>query len=206
MAETHPLEPMTVYGASKLAGELYTKAFYRTYGLAGMIVRPFNTYGPREPWQGRRAEVIPRFILQARAGRRPTVFGDGSQTRDFTYVDDTVEGILLAAECDALIGDVVNIARGEEVSIARIADLITEQLKTSIEPDYAPARPGDVARHLADVSKARRLLGFTARTDIRSGLARCLDWTESTWRAGAQAPADAGDPNWQVREPTGVKR
>lgn len=107
MAETHPCRPMTVYGASKLAGELYALSHGRSYGLPVSVVRPFNTYGPREPWGGLRAEVLPRFFLQLEAGRAPVIYGDGSQPRDFTYVADTVEGLVRAAECDALAGDVV---------------------------------------------------------------------------------------------------
>ena len=199
MAETHRLEPMTVYGAAKLAGELYAKAFHRTYGLPTVIVRPFNTYGPREPWRGTRAEVIPRFILQTLSDKAPVIFGDGTQSRDFTYVDDTVIGILLAAECDALVGDVVNIARGEEVSIARVASMVTEQVGgavSSLAPSFAPRRPGDVMRHWADCSKARRLLGFQARTGFREGLRRSIEWFREHAADTLLANAHAGEANW----------
>lgn len=176
MAETHPLEPITVYGASKLAGELYVKAFHRTYGLPVKIVRPFNTYGPRAPWRGRRAEAIPRFILRAREGGGALIFGDGTQTRDFMFVDDTATGILLAAECDALGGDVVNIAAGVEVSIRDMAAMIGEIVGSAAPPTFVEPRPGDVVRHHADIGKAEQLLGFVPQTDIRDGLRRTVAW------------------------------
>jgi UDP-glucose 4-epimerase len=196
MAEDHPCHPTTVYGASKLAGELYALAHFRTWGLPVVVVRPFNTYGPREPWQGTRAEVIPRFLLRLEAGLAPVVYGDGRQTRDFTYVEDTVEGILAAAACDALVGEAVNVARGQEVSVLEIARWLGELVGRELAPLREPGRPGDVARHFADVSKARRTLGFEPRVGLREGLARTLAWFRARGiaaRAGAQA---SGAPNW----------
>ena len=196
MAEAHPREPTTVYGAAKLAGELYAQAYLRTYGLKTIIVRPFNTYGPREPWQGKRAEVIPRFILRMLAGQPPVIFGDGAQTRDFTYVDDTVQGLILAAACDRLVGQAINIARGREISISRITTLIGEMLGVELPAETAPARPGVVMRHWADVSMARDLLGFEARTDITEGLARSIDWFKAAAAERGLTCAQAGEANW----------
>ncbi|MEE9296642.1 MAG: NAD-dependent epimerase/dehydratase family protein [Phycisphaerae bacterium] len=196
MSETHPLHPTTVYGAAKLAGEHYAKALQHTCGLAVVIVRPFNTYGPREPWRGTRAEVIPRFILQLRGGRPPVIFGDGSQTRDFIYVDDTVTGILRAAACDALVGQAVNIAAGSEVSIVHLAAMIAERLDRDIQPLFREPRPGDVIRHHADVTKARDLLGFVANTNIQTGLARCIAWISQAVPDEALVTEHAGAANW----------
>ena len=177
MDEMHPCEPITVYGASKLSGELYTLAYQKTYGLASMVVRPFNTYGPREHLQGVYGEVIPRFVLRIVNDRPPVIFGDGTQTRDFTYVSDTVRGIILASQSDSLIGQAVNIARGQEVSINDLARIISEKLgKNNINPVYEQKRPGDVMRHYADVSKAGRLLGFQPEVDIQQGISKYIDW------------------------------
>jgi len=197
MAESHPLEPTTIYGASKLAGELYAQASFRTYGLPVLVVRPFNTYGPREPWQGERAEVIPRFILQLEAGRSPVVYGDGTQTRDFTYVEDTVQGLVAAARCDALLGDVVNVARGREVSILRIAELLAGLMgRASAGVRCEPGRPGDVKRHYADIGKARSLFGYAPRVDLDDGLARTVAWFREN-RIASRATALASEkPNW----------
>lgn len=197
MSEAHPLRPTTVYGASKLAGELYALAHWRTWRFPVCVVRPFNTYGPREPYSGARAEVIPRFALRLLAGAAPVIYGDGSQTRDFTYVDDTVDGILRAAACDALVGDVVNVARGSEVSIAEIAAALARLVgRPDLAPERAAARPGDVQRHFADIAKARSLLGFEPRVDLASGLARTLEWLRAEGRPAREQAAAAGTPNW----------
>lgn len=197
MAEDHPLEPTTVYGASKLAGEKYALAYWRTYGMPVIVVRPFNTYGPREPQEGARAEVIPRFTMQLLAGRQPVVYGDGRQTRDFTYVTETARGLVLAGECDALVGEVVNVAFGSEVSILRIAELLMELTNTRhVGLRHEPARPGDVLRHFADVSKARKLLGYRAEIDIEEGLRRYLAWFQSEGVKRGGLLESAGRPNW----------
>ncbi len=180
MSEDHPLEPTTVYGASKLAGELYTSAYYRTYGLQSMIIRPFNTYGPRAHFEGLYGEVIPKFILRVFSDMPPLIFGDGTQTRDFTYISDTVKGIIMASECDAIIGQTVNIARGQEISINELAAIIMRTLgKESLKPRYEQKRPGDVMRHYADVSKAERQFGFKPEIDIEKGIRLYANWFKS---------------------------
>lgn len=178
MMEDHPLNPTTVYGASKLAGEAYTRAFWFTYGLPAILVRPFNTYGPREHYEGGSAEVIPRFVLRVMAGLPPIIFGDGKQSRDFTWVLDTARGIVMAAECDALVGECVNIARGEEVTLRELCNIVQTALGCpDLEPIYVPeGRPGDVYRHFADISKARRLLGFEPTVGIHEGIEWYIAW------------------------------
>jgi UDP-glucose 4-epimerase len=197
MAETHPLAPTTVYGASKLAGELYALACHRTWDLPVVVARPFSTYGPREPWQGVRAEVIPRFLLRLEAGFPPIIYGDGRQTRDFTYVDDTVAGLIAAAESDALLGESINIAHGREVSILRIAELLSHLCPRGRgRVDYQDRRPGDVERHWADISKAQRLLGFTPRVELEEGLARTLEWFRASGALARAGETASGIPNW----------
>ncbi len=176
MDEEHPLVPTTPYGASKLAGEAYARSFHLTYGLPVVVVRPFNTYGAREHFEGAYGEVIPKFAVRALNGAPLVVFGDGEQTRDFTEVQDTVRGLMLAASTDAAVGDVVNVARGEEVSINRIARLVLEALGVEGAIEHADPRPGDVRRHAADTRKARALLGFEARTGIQDGIRSYVEW------------------------------
>lgn len=180
MDEAHPCEPTTVYGASKLAGEKYTLAYHRTYGLPSMVVIPFNTYGPREHFEGAYGEVIPKFVLRALNNQPPVIFGTGSQTRDFTHVSDTVRGIIMASECDAMTGDSVNIACGREVSIRELAEKIYRKLgRINIKPVFEQARPGDIKRHFADIRKAEKLFGFRAVTDIDKGLDLFIEWFTS---------------------------
>jgi UDP-glucose 4-epimerase len=184
MTEEHPLAPTTPYGASKLAGEAYARAYYLSFGLPVAIVRPFNTYGPREHLEGVYGEVIPRFVLRVMNGLPPVIFGDGHQTRDFTSVKDIVRGILAVCQCEDLIGDTVNIAAGREVSINEIARLILQTLERDreIEPVHIAPRPGDVRRHYADTSKARRFLGFQPEIDIEEGIRHYISWfKEQDW-------------------------
>ena len=160
MAEDHPFDPTTIYGASKLAGEHYTTAFHRTHGLEHVIVRPFNTYGPREHFEGAYGEVIPKFVVRAMNGKRPIIFGDGKQTRDFTFVEDTVRGMLLAAESTGLNGRSVNVARGVEVTITEIARLVLEacgrtDLRAGVRPGAAGGRAPAFRRHHARTARAR---------------------------------------------------
>ncbi|MCG3142416.1 MAG: UDP-glucose 4-epimerase [Anaerolineae bacterium] len=177
MDEEHPPAPTTPYGASKLAGEVYARSFFLTYGLPVTVVRPFNTYGPREHFEGPYGEVIPKFVVRALNDAPLVIFGDGTQTRDFTEVSDTVRGLCMAGECDALVGDVVNIARGQEVSVRTLAQIVLDTLpeSKSVIEHQAP-RPGDVLRHYADITKARRALGFEPRIAIREGVKRYVDW------------------------------
>ncbi len=197
MAEDHPCHPTTVYGASKLAGENYALAYWKTYGMPVTVIRPFNTYGPREPQEGARAEVIPRFTMQLLAGRQPVVYGDGEQTRDFTFVEETARGLMLAGACDDLVGDVVNVAYGQEVSIRRIAELLMEMTdRNDVGLRHEEARPGDVLRHYADVTKAKNVLGFEAKIDIEEGLRRYLEWFKAEGASRGGEGEEAERPNW----------
>jgi UDP-glucose 4-epimerase len=184
MAETHPLIPTTPYGASKLAGEAYARSYYLSFGLPVAVVRPFNTYGPREHFEGVYGEVIPRFVLRVMNNLPPVVFGDGHQTRDFTHVSDSVRGIIAVCECEDLIGKTINIAAGREVSINNIAQLILKVLERDgeIEPLHIAPRPADVRRHYADISMAHRLLDFQPKIEIEEGIQHYISWfKEQNW-------------------------
>jgi UDP-glucose 4-epimerase len=194
--ELSPKRPTTVYGASKLVGEHYTQAFSNTFGLKTLIVRPFNAYGPRAHFEGAYGEVIPRFITLLKNGKRPVVFGNGEQTRDFTYVKDIAEAMVSAAETDRLVGDDVNLAKGEEVSILAIARHLCELTHTDLSPAFTGERPGDIRRLAADISKARRLGLSVPKTAIRDGLREYLSWLEETKTDFRQLAQSFQEKNW----------
>jgi len=176
MSEAHPLQPTTIYGASKLTGEIYTRVYHQMYGLPAIIVRPFNTYGPRSHFEGYSGEVIPKFVVRVLGGKPPIIFGSGKQTRDFTYVSDVVQGMLLAAERLPL-GETVNIACGREVSVQEVADAVLKRAGANhLRPTYSAERPGDVMRHFADTRLARTALEFAPRIRFQDGLNMYMDW------------------------------
>lgn len=189
-------EPVTVYGASKLAGEHYAKAYHQTYGLPTTVVRPFNTYGPREHERGDSAEVIPRFVARVLSGLPPVIFGTGRASRDFIYVTETVAGLVLAARCDALIGKVANIAYGRTITIAEVAQTIVRQCgRTDLEPVHIEPRPGDVNVLHADTALAREVLGFVAKTSFEEGVGRYIEWFRRR-HADPSVLLDADLRNW----------
>ena len=179
MTENHPTFPCTVYGASKLAGECYARAYHSTYGYPTVVVRPFNAYGPRSHHEGDSGEVIPKFLLRCLAGKPMVIFGDGTQTRDFTFVSDTAAGILLAGDSDAAVGQTLNLGSGVETTINDLASAVAKTVGRSASVTHDEARPGDVLRLCADTSRARRLLGFQPSIPLGTGLARLLDWYRS---------------------------
>lgn len=180
MNEDYPASPNTVYGSSKLAGDCYTRAFWRTYGFPTVVVRPFNCYGPRSHHEGDSGEVIPKFLLRTMAGWQMVIHGDGSQTRDFTYVEDAARGILLAGTTDAAVGETVNLGQGSEISINDLVGLVKQVLKKpEAKTEYADPRPGDVLRLYADTEKARSLLGYRPAVSLIDGLKRLKTWYEA---------------------------
>jgi UDP-glucose 4-epimerase len=199
MTELHPPIPMTVYGASKLAGESYTRAFHRTYGYPTVVVRPFNTYGPRSHHEGDSGEVIPKFMLRGMAGRPMVIFGDGHQTRDFTHVSDTARGILMSACHEAAIGETINLGQGREITILELAREVARVLGLPEAPiEYDQPRPGDVGRLYAETSKAGDLLGFAPMVDLSTGLAGLRDWYVLSGRPPAELLERERVHNWET--------
>jgi UDP-glucose 4-epimerase len=201
MQETHPLLPNTVYGASKLAGEAYARAYHLTYGYPTVVVRPFNSYGPRCHHEGDSGIVIPKFLLRCLAGRPLVVFGDGEQTRDFTYVTDTARGILLAGLADDAVGATLNVGSQMEITVNALARLVVEVVG---RPDAAivheASRPGDTRRLFADIGEARRLLGFAPRVSLREGLLGLLEWYRESGLAPERLLEEEVVHNWEAVE------
>jgi UDP-glucose 4-epimerase len=177
--ETMAPMPMSPYAAAKLAGEYYCQAFTACYGLETVCLRYFNIYGPRQDPQGAYAAVIPKFIAVMLAGRRPTIFGDGEQSRDFTFVDDCVEANLLACTAPKAVGHVVNVACGDRYTLNELVALLNRILGTSLEPVYEEARQGDVKHSQADISAARTLLGYEPKCSFEAGLEKTVAWFRS---------------------------
>jgi UDP-glucose 4-epimerase len=206
LTEEQPTFPMTVYGASKLAGECYTRAFWDTHRYPTVILRPFNAYGPRCHHEGDSGEVIPKFMLRCLAGKPMVIFGDGSQTRDFTYVSDTASGILAAGISDASVGQTFNLGTGKEIQVLELANAIRQVLdRPDAEILHDEPRPGDVPRLRADSSKARRLLQFQPTVALRDGLARIRDWYASQVKSPEELLEEEVVRNWEPRDvPTHV--
>ncbi|MEW6237092.1 MAG: NAD-dependent epimerase/dehydratase family protein [Candidatus Omnitrophota bacterium] len=200
MTEQHPTMPMTVYGASKLAGECYARAYYRSYGYPTVIVRPFNAYGPRCHHEGDSGEVIPKFMLRCMAGLPMVVFGDGTQTRDFTFVSDTARGILLAGLCDEAVGQTINLGSSKEIAVNHLAEIVAEAVGKPCAPIiHDIPRPGDVLRLYADSSLARDLFGFTPEIDLKQGLMKLKAWYESQGRSPQELLSQELVRNWEVK-------
>ncbi len=175
--EDMPPAPLSPYAVAKLTGEYYCQIFPKLYGLETVILRYFNVFGPRQDPHSQYAAVVPKFITSLLQGEPPTIFGDGEQSRDFTYVENVVHANLAACEAGPeAVGEVINVACGENTTINALYRLIAELIGTDLEPRYAPPRPGDVRHSLADVSKAQRLLGLKEVVDLREGLQRTISW------------------------------
>jgi UDP-glucose 4-epimerase len=181
--ETDPPSPISPYAAAKLASEMYCKAFYHAYGLETVCLRYFNVFGPRQDPGSPYSAVIPLFITAMLAGRRPTVFGDGRQSRDFVYVDNIVHANLLAAEAPAA-GHTVNVGCGKSYSLLDLIATLNAKLGTYLEPNFQPPRPGDVRDSLADISLARDLLGYHPRVSFEQGLEKSIQYYHADWNAG----------------------
>ena len=171
--EDDPMRPESFYGIDKAAGEMYLQAYCRLFGLRGLAIRPFNVYGPRQALDAVYGSVIPRFVARLRAGLPVQIEGSGEATRDFTYVGDLVDGLLLAAAAPdpVMDGRPVNLAAGQAVSVLRLAAVLGEAAGVSLPPLHGPARIGDILHSQADISRARTLLGYEPRVSLEEGLA-----------------------------------
>lgn len=168
--------PLSPYAAAKLAGEMYCLAFHRSYGLETVALRYFNVFGPRQDPHGAYAAVIPRFIDAWLKGERLVLYGDGRQSRDFTYVENVVAGNLLAAESPRAAGRVLNLASGRSYSLLDLIASLETLLGRAADVRREPARVGDVRDSLADITLARELLGYEPVVDFHEGLRRTLAW------------------------------
>jgi nucleoside-diphosphate-sugar epimerase len=172
--------PMSPYALTKLTGEHYTLLFHALYGLKTFVLRYFNVFGPRQNPNSQYAAVVPLFIDALRSGHRPTIFGTGQQTRDFTYVSDVVAANLACRDAtDNAAGGIYNVARGDRVSVNDLAHKLAQLLGLDVEPEYAPPRRGEVRDSQADSSRARELLHWTPAVGLDEGLARTVEWFTS---------------------------
>jgi UDP-glucose 4-epimerase len=167
--------PISPYAVGKLAGEGYCRSFHEVYGLETVALRYFNVFGPRQDPLSHYAAVIPRFLTAVLQGRQPVIFGDGTQTRDFTYVSNVIDGNRRAMTAPGVAGEQLNVACGARVSLNEVVAALAELTGRSVEPRFDPPRVGDVPHSMASIDKARRLLGFEPEVDFSEGLARTID-------------------------------
>jgi len=169
-------DPLSPYAVGKLVGEYYCSVFAKVYGLETIALRYFNVFGPQQDPASQYAAAIPAFVTAILKDQPPTIYGDGEQSRDFTYIDNIVHANLLAARVKKTAGEVVNVACGEAVTVNAIIDMINRLLGKNVKPIYAPARAGDVKHSLADITAARKLIGFEPVVLFREGLEKSIDW------------------------------
>lgn len=174
--ETDLPNPLSPYAAAKLAGELYMRSFATSYGIETVALRYFNVFGPRQDPDSPYSAVIPLFARALLTGKKPQVYGDGTQSRDFTYIANVVAGNLLAADAPDVSGKVFNLAGGRSITLLELLKLINQQLGTRIEPIFKPSRTGDVRESMADINEARRWLKYEPSVSFEDGLRRTIDY------------------------------
>ena len=174
--ETDLPNPLSPYAAAKLAGELYCQAFWSTFGLETVAIRYFNVFGPRQDPNSQYSAVIPLFITAMLSGRQPLIYGDGRQSRDFSFVANVVHANLLAADAPGVAGRTINAADGRSIDLLMLLELLNRLLGTKVKPQFAPPRPGDVRESQADITLARKLLGYEPQVDFEEGLRRSIDY------------------------------
>jgi UDP-glucose 4-epimerase len=174
--ETMPPAPLSPYAVSKLCGEQYCQVYDRALGVETVVLRYFNVFGPGQDPESQYAAVIPRFVTAALAGRPAVVFGDGTQSRDFCFIENVVSANLLAAEVAEARGQVFNVACGLATDLNRVLALIGQALGGPVEARHETSRPGDIKHSLADVTRAERILGYRVLVPFEEGLRRTIDW------------------------------
>ncbi len=174
--EDLPPAPKAPYGVSKLAAEFYCRVFSQVYGLETVSLRYFNVFGPRQHPDSEYAAVIPRFLRRMVEGKRPIIFGDGEQSRDFTPVENVVAANLLAAEAPRGIGEVFNIAGGQASTLNQLAAWLNRLLGTNLPPIHEPSRPADIRHSYASIRKAEEVLGYRPTLAVEEGLRRTVEW------------------------------
>ncbi len=174
--ETMVTNPLSPYAVAKLVGEYYCKVFYSVFGLETIALRYFNVFGPNQDPTSQYAAAIPAFVTAILKDQSPTVYGDGEQSRDFSYIDNVVEANLLAGRAPKTEGQVVNIACGEQITINAVIGLINQLLGKDVKTNYAPQRAGDVKHSLADITLAEKVIGYKPVTDFRTGLEKAIQW------------------------------
>jgi nucleoside-diphosphate-sugar epimerase len=172
--ETMTPAPLSPYATQKYVGELYCRNFYDLFGLETVALRYFNVFGPRQDPMSQYAAVIPKFITALAEGKPPTIYGDGEQSRDFTYIENVVRANLLAARAEGAAGEMMNFACGERYTLNEILAKLQKIMKTDVKPIFADPRPGDVKHSLADTRKSRKLLGYTPHVSLEEGLKRTV--------------------------------
>ncbi len=178
--ETMPTAPLSPYALQKLVAEQYCQMFTALYGLETVTIRYFNVFGPRQDPSSPYSGVISLFISALCDGRRPTIYGDGEHTRDFTYVANVVDGVLRACTAERASGEVINVATGGRISLNKLFKTIGEIVGSHVEPIYAEPRAGDVKDSQADIAKARRVLGYEPIVSFEDGLAKTVAWYRSS--------------------------
>jgi nucleoside-diphosphate-sugar epimerase len=174
-------DPLSPYAVAKLVGEYYCQVFSRVYGLGTVALRYFNVFGPRQDPGSQYSGVISRFIDASLNGKQPNIYGDGEQSRDFTYISNVVHANLRAAESDSAVGQVINIANGERVTINQVFEMVKKLTgNQNVQAEYAPVRAGDVRDSLADLSLARSLLAYSPQVGLEEGLRLTIDWWTSS--------------------------
>jgi nucleoside-diphosphate-sugar epimerase len=174
--ETMPPAPLSPYALQKLVAEQYCQLFTTLYKFETVTIRYFNVFGPRQDPSSPYSGVISLFISALCDGRRPTIYGDGEQTRDFTYVANVVDGVLRACHAPAASGDVINVATAGRISLNQLFAIVKREVGSSLEPNYSDPRAGDVRDSQADIGKAQRLLGYTPIVSFEEGLGRTVEW------------------------------